>query len=178
MRTQSPAYLPTIYGTLNVDLQNWTFEMTGILSDLFIGDVVNKVGRTTGWTVGTVQSTCQNIFFGGRGYLCSGVVNAGAGHGDSGSPVFWTTSAGQHRLVGMLFGGLVNAGDNIAGNTYYFSNWHYIDYELGISSFADLQAIETYPSQPATGSRYVEGADDADVPPPDECVPTPPQLTC
>lgn len=182
MRTRSPATLPTIYGTLEIDVQNWSFEMTGIVSDLFTGDVINKVGRTTGWTIGTLESSCRNIFFGGRGYLCSGVVKAGGGKGDSGSPVFWTTSAGQHRLVGMLFGGLVNAGDDIAGDTYYFSNWRYIDYELGVSSYADLQAIETYPSQPGTASRYVEGADDADTPPPGEepgtCEPTSTEIIC
>lgn len=182
MRTRQPATLPTIYGTLDLDFSNWSFEMTGIAADLFVGDVINKVGRTTGWTVGTLESACRNIFFelNHRGYLCSGVVKAGAGEGDSGSPVFWTTSSGQHRLAGMLFGGLTNGGDGRSGDTYYFSNWRYIDYELGVPGVADLQAIETYPSQPAPALRSAEGADDADTPPPDpgECQPTSPNIPC
>jgi hypothetical protein len=174
MRTRNPAALPAIYGTLEVNPTAWSFEMSGIASDLFVGDVVNKVGRTTGWTVGTLESTCRNIFLPaeGRGYLCSGVVKAGAGRGDSGSPVFWTTSGGQHRLAGMLFGGVINSGDGVAGDTYYFSNWYYIDYELGIVGYPDLQAIETHPVQPGAGSRYAEDADAADTPPSDECDPT------
>lgn len=177
MRTYSAATLPTIYGTLNVNLSDRTFEMTGIASDLLVGDVVNKVGRTTGWTAGTLESTCRNIFFesNGHGYLCSGVVNAGGGAGDSGSPVFWTTSGGQHQLAGMLFGGLPNYNSTV-GNNYYFSNWQYIDWELGIPGYADLQAIETYPSRPATS---LEDADAADTPPAEEpCEPTGTQVTC
>lgn len=177
MRTQSAATLPSIYGDLDINMFNPTFELTGIASDLLVGDVVNKVGRTTGWTRGTLESTCRNIFdeLDFRGYLCSGVVKAGGGKGDSGSPVFWTTSGGQHRLAGMLFGGVPNR-DGTVGDNYYFSNWQYIDYELGIPGYADLQAIEAYPFQPAMS---FEDADAADTPPAEEpCVPTGTEITC
>jgi hypothetical protein len=85
-------------------------------------------------------------------------------------------AGGQHRLAGMLFGGLPNH-DGTVGNNYYFSNWQYIDYELGGPGYADLQPIEAYPYQPAMS---FEDADAADTPPAEDepCEPTGTQITC
>ena len=59
------------------------------------GDVVDKMGRTTGWTRGTISNTCQTVvvvdpYTGASGVdLCSNsVTGAAAGFGDSGDPVF------------------------------------------------------------------------------------------
>lgn len=128
-----PQGLPTIYATRDIDQANPRIGIAGRMSDLFVGDVLEKVGRTTGWTSGVVTSTCQHITFGPSDphyRLCSGVVSAGAGRGDSGSPVFWRGSNGQYFLAGLLYGGIPNL-DNIAGDNYWFSNWYYVDYELG-----------------------------------------------
>src|SRR3989454_2011588 len=55
-----------------------------------VGDVVNKVGRTTGWTQGAVTNTCVNTGVSGTKIvqLCQTFVSAGVGAGDSGSDVF------------------------------------------------------------------------------------------
>lgn len=135
-RPVAPALLPTIYGSLTIDAANPKFTLTNVLQDLFIGDTLHKVGRTTGWTTGVVVSTCRDITIDGYTRLCSGVVSAGAGHGDSGSPVFFESSTGAYSLAGLLFGGVIGS-DGIAGSEYDFSNWRWVDYELGITGPLD-----------------------------------------
>ena len=72
---------------------------------------VNKVGRTTGWTAGTVSGTCATVNVSGSNIqqLCQTLVtNNGADivdSGDSGSPVFKITSGDNVTLVGILWGG-------------------------------------------------------------------------
>jgi hypothetical protein len=131
-----PTLLPAIYGSLTIDAANPKFTLTNVLQDLFVGDTLHKVGRTTGWTTGVVVSTCRDITIGGYTRLCSGVVSAGAGHGDSGSPVFFQAGTGAYLLTGLLFGGLVGP-DGVAGSEYDFSNWRWVNYELGITGSLD-----------------------------------------
>jgi hypothetical protein len=80
-------------------------------SNFGTGTVMNKVGRTTGWTQGPVQRTCTNTSVSGSTvYLyCQTFVTAGVAGGDSGSPVFRITSGDNVTLVGILWGG---ASDN------------------------------------------------------------------
>ncbi|MEJ7759564.1 MAG: hypothetical protein WKF55_08210 [Gemmatimonadaceae bacterium] len=76
---------------------------------------LDKVGASTGWTYGPVVSTCVNSSANSYWYLCQDVVSAGAGAGDSGSPVFQYTSPifDEVSLYGVLrgysstFGGFV-----------------------------------------------------------------------
>ena len=73
------------------------------------GETVNKVGRTTGWTQGTVTATCVNVGVSGTKIvqLCQDFVNAGVGSGDSGSPVFSITDSpllDDVELRGILWG--------------------------------------------------------------------------
>ena len=97
-----------------------------------IGTVVNKVGRTTGWTQGSVTRTCVNTAVSGSNIaqLCQTfVANAGGasvvGGGDSGSGVFRITSGDNVTLVGILWGG---SSDN---KTFVFSPLKQIQQELG-----------------------------------------------
>lgn len=97
-----------------------------------IGLVVNKVGRTTGWTQGEVTRTCVNTAVSGSNIaqLCQTFVAnpAGAsvvGSGDSGSGVFRITSGDNVQLVGILWGG---SSDN---KTFVFSPLKNIRDELG-----------------------------------------------
>lgn len=131
-----PAQLPSLYGSLTIDAANPKFKLTNVLQSLFVGDTLYKVGRTTGWTKGVVVSTCRAITIGAYTRLCSGVVAGGAGHGDSGSPVFFKSSQGAYLLTGLLFGGLVGP-DGVAGSEYDFSNWRWVNYELGITGTLD-----------------------------------------
>lgn len=91
-----------------------------------IGTVVNKVGRTTGWTQGSVTATCVNTNVSGSNItqLCQTIVSAGVGGGDSGSPVFRITDVNNVQLVGILWGG--------SGSTsFVFSPLQQIQRELG-----------------------------------------------
>jgi len=86
--------------------------------------VVDKVGRTTGWTSGAVGATCANVNIDGTSItqLCQTLVGSGApgspvlvGAGDSGSPVFILNGDGKVTLAGILWGG------NLAGSLFAFS---------------------------------------------------------
>jgi hypothetical protein len=92
-----------------------------------VGQTVNKIGRTTGWTQGKVTNTCVNstVVFTGRMLLCQTIVFAEARPGDSGSPVFkGTTNA---ILAGLLWGG-----GTTSGKSYYvYSPISNIERELG-----------------------------------------------
>ena len=89
--------------------------------------VVNKVGRTTGWTQGSITATCVNTNVSGSNItqLCQTFVSAGVGGGDSGSPVFKITSGDNVQLAGILWGG---AGD---GSSFVYSPISQIQQELG-----------------------------------------------
>jgi hypothetical protein len=97
-----------------------------------IGTVVNKIGRTTGWTQGRVTNTCVNTNVSGSNVtqLCQTFVqNAGGavvvGGGDSGSNVFRITSGDNVQLVGILWGG------NSSGTQFVYSPLQQIQRELG-----------------------------------------------
>lgn len=107
----------TITGTFNI-----TSEGNAV-----VGDVANKVGRTTGWTQGVVTNTCVNTGVQGTKIvqLCQTFVNAGVGGGDSGSDVFGQTGGSSVRLLGILWGG------NGAGTQFVYSPISNVEQELG-----------------------------------------------
>jgi hypothetical protein len=97
-----------------------------------LGTVVNKVGRTTGWTQGEVTRTCVHTGVLGTNIvqLCQTFVSnpAGAivvGGGDSGSGVFSVANRDNVKLLGILWGG---SADN---RTFIFSPLKQIQDELG-----------------------------------------------
>ena len=91
-----------------------------------VGAIVNKVGRTTGWTQGPVTNTCVNTnVFGSRLHLlCQTFVAAGVGGGDSGSGVFAITRRNDVTLLGILWGG---SGSQL----YVYSPFNQVQQELG-----------------------------------------------
>ena len=92
-----------------------------------MGQTVHKIGRTTGWTRGSVSNTCVNVNVNGTNItqLCQTLVSAGVGAGDSGSPVFRRVGTGSNvTLVGILWGG---SGSSL----YVFSPISNIETELG-----------------------------------------------
>lgn len=111
-----PAAFDPIEGTLEVDPKKSTFEIVGEQPFAVLGEMMNKVGRTTGWTGGEVIATCQNILAIGATYVrrCQARVAAGNGGGDSGSPVFAFTNrrgnvgGGRIILTGILWAGTVS----------------------------------------------------------------------
>ena len=91
-----------------------------------VGDIANKVGRTTGWTSGVITNTCVNTGVSGTNIvqLCQNFVSAGVGGGDSGSDVFMQSGGGV-RLLGVLWGG------NGAGTQFVYSPIANVEQELG-----------------------------------------------
>ena len=79
-------------------------------SNALVGDTLNKVGRTTGWSQGQVIASCANVGVSGSNIvqLCQDEVSAAVGGGDSGSDVFKITNSPQANdvtLSGILWGG-------------------------------------------------------------------------
>jgi hypothetical protein len=95
-----------------------------------VGEQVNKVGRTTGWTQGTVTSTCVNTGVSGTNIvlLCQDFVENNVqivAGGDSGSPVFRIEADTIVTLLGNLWGG------NSSGTLFVYSPIARIEQELG-----------------------------------------------
>ena len=114
-------------GTLEV---SGVFTVTGqntTATKYAVGTIVNKVGRTTGWSQGKVTNTCVNTSVSGSQItqLCQTFVSAAVGSGDSGSPVFSISSGDNVTLVGILWGG---SSDN---KTFVFSPLAQVVQELG-----------------------------------------------
>jgi len=122
--------LPTIYGTLTIDGTNPRIGLIDTSPFYFVGDTADKVGRTTGWTAGEITSTYTTISLPTGTLLHNMTVRAGAGRGDSGSPVFFRRPDEQYFLSGLLWGGLINQPDGNSGDTFYYSTWSNVNYEL------------------------------------------------
>jgi hypothetical protein len=75
-----------------------------------VGEVANKVGRTTGWTFGTTTETCVDVIALGTTHmrLCQEIVAGVVDGGDSGSPVFRRNGGSNVTLLGVLWGGSVD----------------------------------------------------------------------
>lgn len=122
-------------GSLTISTTSPVFTVTSqdnSTKNFAVGTVVNKVGRTTGWTQGQVDRSCVNTSVSGSTvylYCQTFVVNAGGatvvGGGDSGSGVFRITSGNSVQLVGLLWGG---SSDN---KLFVFSPLASIQQELG-----------------------------------------------
>ncbi len=104
-----------------------TFKIAGEGGEV-VGDIANKVGRTTGWTSGAISNTCvtTGVFGSNIVLICQNFVNAGVGGGDSGSDVFLEIGgSGRVRLLGVLWGG------NSAGTLFVYSPIANVEDELG-----------------------------------------------
>jgi len=92
---------------------------------------VNKVGRTTGWTQGTITNKCANVAVSGTNIvnLCQDIVQNPektiVQGGDSGSPVFSVGSGDEVTLLGILWGG------NSSGTLFVYSPIANVERELG-----------------------------------------------
>jgi hypothetical protein len=116
-------------GSLTLAASNFTITAQDNTNTSFSG-TVNKVGRTTGWTAGTVSGTCVTVNVSGSNVQqqCQTLVTNNSanivGAGDSGSPVFQITSGDNVTLIGILWGG--------GGSTQFvFSPLKNIQDELG-----------------------------------------------
>jgi len=91
---------------LQVDSLNAPYRLVAEQGHPVQGQVLNKVGRTTGWTQGPVTATCVNINITASEItqLCQSLVEAFVDGGDSGSPTFGLHTDGTAFLAGILWG--------------------------------------------------------------------------
>jgi hypothetical protein len=94
-----------------------------------VGSTANKVGRTTGWTQGTVTRTCTDTGVSGSNIvlLCQDFVESSiqlVAGGDSGSPVFRVNGSSSATLLGNLWGG------NSSGTLFVYSRVGNVKQEL------------------------------------------------
>lgn len=104
-------------------------KVVGAPSTPMAGYQADKIGRTTGWTGGTVVNTCRYVEIDRDGDLitdfvlkCAGVVEGAAvGDGDSGAPVFGYHGTGPSSTAapyGVLAAGGPNEHTDGDGNDY------------------------------------------------------------
>jgi len=117
-------------GSLTIDANNPAFSVTSkdASGNQLVGTVVNKVGRTTGWSQGAVSGSCVDTGVSGSNIvlLCQDFVDAAVGGGDSGSNVFRITGSNSASVVGSLWGG------NSAGTLFVYSPYSAVKAELGL----------------------------------------------
>jgi hypothetical protein len=107
---QTAASGTTAPATLEINTEGKWFTITNERPFPVMGDVLNKVGRTSGWTRGPVIGTCIDVGVAGASppiaMLCQDRVQAFVAGGDSGSPVFEQIGGWNPvTLVGILWGG-------------------------------------------------------------------------
>ena len=93
---------------LNLDVQNPYFEIIG-MADPIAGQSVHKVGRATGWTSGTVTSTCSTFLNWNPGWpnhACMAEASYRSEGGDSGGSVFSLNPDGSAMAMGIHHGTL------------------------------------------------------------------------
>ncbi|MDB4908898.1 MAG: hypothetical protein JWO05_3682 [Gemmatimonadetes bacterium] len=92
------------------------------------GLYLDRVGRTTGWTEGTVSGTCVDIQTPISGqttkwYKCVNTVGAQIGQGDSGSPVFYRSGDDAVTYYGSAFA--TSGTTTTVSGLYYASSYVY-----------------------------------------------------
>lgn len=133
-RVAKTASVGTNYAGGSISVTGWWTSIPYVAGE-YVGQPLEKIGRTTGWTAGTMSESCVNWSVpGSHTIICAHrVTGSRVGTGDSGSPVFRRISNSLYP-VGILFGGegaglweLVD-GELLcrqAGCSYLFSNWNY-----------------------------------------------------
>lgn len=115
-------------GSLTLKPANARFTLKA-KGSAFVGQSVNKVGRSSGWTAGTVAGTCVDVSSSATEYtlFCQHLVNATSEGGDSGSPVFSVVKGTNVKLLGILWAG----GSGPDGPIFAFSPLESVEAELG-----------------------------------------------
>ena len=121
-------------GTLAVD-QNWPWIFVSSTEYGHpVGTIVDKVGRTTGWTYGTIQNSCVDTRVSphdGRpeyAVRCAIKTYTWAGPGDSGSPFFIWDGQDSAELMGFDFAGEAQG----QGTVNYYAGYRALEADLGI----------------------------------------------
>lgn len=104
--------------SLEIDHSSPVFSITGTAPVQMVGDVLEKVGASTGWTVSKIENTCERIRQSGDNVLlCQNITFLDeypdipdtlivATFGDSGAPVFVWDLDTNASIAGTLVGSL------------------------------------------------------------------------
>lgn len=136
-RISRTAQMNPVTDTITIDAANPEFQVASEQPLPVMGQVLHKVGRTTGWTAGQVVATCEtiNITASQITQLCQSLVAAYVAGGDSGSPVFGLNTDGTTFLAGILWG---SSTDLITNEVQFiFSPLANVERELGELSTVD-----------------------------------------
>lgn len=119
-----------------------SFDVTGVVpySNLLVGQGLNHVGRTTGWSAGSITNTCVDRNESGVVVRCNMIMQATAGQGDSGSPVFqwyggstgWSANAAGIVWACESIDWVDNLGRAICSR-FAFSPWQQVVRDLGLN---------------------------------------------
>lgn len=120
-------YDDPLSGSLVIEEIKPNFTVTGWASPM-VGSLVDKIGRTTGWTWGQIQTVCQDVEGGPYGpsdylLLCQARADAGLQGGDSGAAVFYWDGFNSATIVGIARG--------FANGLMTFSHFEDVRAELG-----------------------------------------------
>jgi hypothetical protein len=89
-------------GSITVDPANPRFTVSAVQNWPWPGQMVDKMGRTTGWTYGYVRRTCVTVPIAAfRRALCQYSARYMSGGGDSGAPVFLFHGGNNVTLTGL-----------------------------------------------------------------------------
>jgi len=146
---------------LDVERATDDIRMVYGISGLFTGTVVDKVGRTTGWTGGAITNTCEDVNISekdaagnfvdtGITLLCQVRTDMISAGGDSGGPIFeFRPTYGAGAFAGILWGG--------NSTTTVYSPINLIDAELGSFVYNQAGVSGTFYSN---GRFYTSNVDD------------------
>ena len=104
-----------------VDINYWVAvsDSTGEVLGQIMATGAQKVGRTTGYTGGSIEGTCETHVIEGRLNLClNRLEGASVGQGDSGGPVFGRLGPYAIPFGILVAGGPLNEFDS-SDNSYY-----------------------------------------------------------
>ena len=119
----------------------WLEAMSQIRAWPTVGITVTKVGQRTGWTVGTVRSSCTYVgpYFSllhsaeTPAQMCQVEVNGRAGGGDSGSPVWGRFSSDSRPTpLGILHFGVLADPATQLSDRYIFTPIQQAELALGV----------------------------------------------
>lgn len=121
----------------SLQLNNPSDELTIIGSGAspLVGDLLGKIGQTTGFTRGAITLTCVSVNVAARSLFdpanltlpCQNFVGAAMDHGDSGAPVFSLLQGSRAVLTGIAWGMSVGT----ASPEFVFSSMGAVASELG-----------------------------------------------
>lgn len=147
-------------GSLTIDTQHPRFRIVGKAPNAVQGlyEVVNKVGRTTGWTQGEVTQTCVTL----RGYSCQWRAELWSWQGDSGAPIFQQLGSTEPDASRVILWGILQGGPENDSSETWYSPMSGIEHDLGTLGVAcDSLATACAPIFVAIdGPNYITSSDD------------------